>query len=272
MYRIIITSVIILLLLLTSCEKLFDYSPYVIDFDEDNTNVNIKNINKIISDKNEDSVIRIAFTGDSHRKFDELGGFVKSVNSLNISKHIDFVVHVGDIADFGLPKQYLWGNEYLLKLNVPYIMVIGNHDLVGNGGDAYKQMFGDFHYSFVYEKVKFIIVNSNSLEFNYNGKVPDINWLDSELMPSESFDKAVVIFHIPPTLEEFDQSLMPAFVSTLSRYDNVLFTVHGHLHCFDIYTPFPDSITYVNVYGVEFKKFNVIEIRKNAFKVSTYSF
>jgi len=261
-----------LTLILSSCEKLFDYSPYVIDFDEDNTNVNSKNIANITAKENEDSVIRIAFTGDSHRKFDELDAFVESVNTLNITKPIDFVVHVGDIADFGLPKQYLWGNGYLMNLDIPYIAVIGNHDLVGNGGDAYMQMFGDFNFSFVYDNVKFIIINSNSLEFNYNGNVPDLDWLDKELTPSNSFNKAVVIFHVPPTLEEFDQNLMPEFVAILSRYNNILFTVHGHLHHFEVYFPFSGNIEYVNVYSIEYERFNVIEIRKDTFKVDTYDF
>jgi len=260
------------ILLFTSCDKMFDYSPYVIDFDEENTDVNNKNIAKIITQKNTDSIITIAFTGDTHRDFDELNSFVNSVNNLNKTKPIDFVVHVGDIADFGLPKQYLWGNGYLLKLNVPYITVIGNHDLVGNGGDAYKEMFGEYHFSFIYDKVKFIILNTNSLEFNYNGNVPDINWLDTQLKTSDNFEKAVVIFHVPPTLEEFDQKLQPAFLSTLSKYDNVLFTVHGHLHHYEVYTPFPDSIEYVNVYSASYKKFNVIEIKKNDFEVETYNF
>ena len=67
-------------MLFASCEKAFDYSPYIIDFDEENTNVNSKNITKIIKQDNLDGVITIAFTADSHRCYDELDKFVKSVN------------------------------------------------------------------------------------------------------------------------------------------------------------------------------------------------
>ncbi len=256
--------------LFTSCEKMFDYSPYVIDFDEENTNVNNKNIAKIITQKNADSVITIAFTGDTHRSFDELNSFVNSVNNLNKTKPIDFVVHVGDIADFGLPKQYLWGNGYLLKLNVPYITVLGNHDLVGNGGDAYKEMFGDYNFSFIYDSIKFIIANTNSLEFDMNGKVPDINWLESELTPSSNFTKAVVLFHIAPMHEEFDPNLKISFENALKKYNNVLFVAHGHKHDFSVSTPFNDSITYINVYSVEHKKYNVVKIKNDEIKVETY--
>ncbi|HBY52673.1 MAG TPA: hypothetical protein DEH15_09540, partial [Marinilabiliales bacterium] len=66
----------------------------------------------------------------THRWFDETEKFVAKVNQ---NPTVDFVIHVGDLADFGLPKQYSWGNSYLLKLNTPYFVVVGNHDLVGNG-------------------------------------------------------------------------------------------------------------------------------------------
>jgi len=259
------------ILFFTSCEKVFDYSPYIIDFDEENTNVNSKSIVKITKQDNSDSVITIAFTGDSHRSYDELDAFVSSVNSLNEDTQVDFVVHVGDLADFGLPKQYLWSNEYLLKLNVPYIVVIGNHDLVGNGGDAYQQMFGVYNYSFVYDSVKFIVINTNSLEFENNGKVPDINWLRAQLKPDANFSKAVVFFHVAPMHDEFDPSLIKGFREALSENNNVLFVAHGHMHDFSITEPYTDSIPYVNIYSVEHKKYNVIRIENGGFEVSTYN-
>jgi Icc-related predicted phosphoesterase len=251
---------------------MFDFSPYVIDFDEENRESNNKNIDRLVKTENSDSVITIAFTGDTHNFFDEFSGFVNSVNNLNKSKPVDFVIHVGDFTDFGLPQQYKWGNSNLLKLSVPHVVAVGNHDLVGNGGDAYKQMFGNYNFSFIYSSVKFIFLNTNSLEFDYNGRVPNVDWLDLQLQAADNFDKAVVIFHVPPTTDEFDQNLKPDFLTTIAKYNNVLFTVHGHLHHFEVYTPFADSIKYVNVYSVEFKKYNVITIKDNKFEVETYEF
>ena len=260
------------ILLFSSCDKMFDYSPYVISFDEENTNVNNKNISKIIDQKNTDSIITIAFTGDTHRDFDELNSFVNSVNCLNKTKPIDFVVHVGDIADFGLPQQYLWGNGCLLKLNVPYVVVLGNHDLVGNGSLAYSEMFGDYHFSFIYSNIKFVFINTNSREFSFNGDVPDINWLDSQLQPADDFTNAVVIFHVPPMDADFDSALEEDFHTSIAKYNNVLFTIHGHLHNHEVYIPYSDSITYVNVYGVQYDKFNVITIIDDQFEIETYEF
>ncbi|QQS51140.1 MAG: metallophosphoesterase [Bacteroidota bacterium] len=179
---------------------------------------------------------------------------------------------MGDIADFGLPKQYLWANSYLLKLNFPYFVVIGNHDLVGNGSQAYLEMFGVLNYSFIYNSIKFVFINTNSREFKYSGDVPDIQWLDNQLQPNFDFTMAVVVFHVQPTDADFDASLEEDFHNSLSRYNNVLFTVHGHSHGHEIYYPYADSITYVNVFGVENKKYNLIKISNNQFEVETVEF
>lgn len=254
-----------------SCKDTFEYSPYVIDFDEENTNVNQKNIESLLQKKAE-STVRIAFIGDTHRKFDQLESFVYAVNNLNNNKPIDFVIHVGDIADFGLPKQFIWGNSYLLNLDCPYFVTIGNHDLLGNGGLAYSEMFGNYDFSFIFRDIKFIFANTNSREFNFNGEVPNITWLDAQLKPESNFSKAVVIFHVPPMNTDFDINLEKEFSSCIAKYNNVLFATHGHLHNHLVYTPYQDSITYVNVYGIEYNKFNVIEISNDKFEIETYEF
>jgi Icc-related predicted phosphoesterase len=255
-------------MLLSACDGMFDYSPYAIDFSEENMNVNEKNISKLIP-KEPDDTLTIAFTGDTHRFYDQTEAFVEKVNQ---NPAVDFVIHVGDMADFGLPKQYTWGNSFLLKLTVPYFVVVGNHDLVGNGLLAYTEMFGALNFSFIYDRLKFIFINTNGLEFKFNGEVPDVQWLDAQLSPNNDFSKAIVIFHIPPMNCDFDSSLEETFRKTLARHNNVLFTVHGHLHGHEIYKPYEDSITYVNVYGVENMKFNLIKIANNQFDVETVAF
>jgi Icc-related predicted phosphoesterase len=258
-------------IVLSSCDDIFDYSPYVIDFDEENKNVHQTNIERLLKNDVNDT-IRIGFTGDTHRFYDEFEGFVNIVNDVNKNNPVDFVIHAGDIADFGLPQQYLWGNSFLLNLDCPYFVVLGNHDLVGNGNLAYSEMFGEFNFSFIYGDIKFVFINTNSLEFNFNGEVPDINWLDSQLKPGDNFTNAVVIFHVPPMDGGFDSTLEEDFHSTIAKYNNVLFTIHGHLHDHEVYTPYSESIPYINIYGVEYKKFNVIKISDGKFEIETYEF
>lgn len=256
------------LMFFVSCEELFDYSPYQIDFEGENKGVNATNLDRILKTMPSDT-ITIAFTGDTHNYFDELGYFVDKVNTL---PNIDFVIHVGDLADFGLPKQYLWGNGYLLNLDVPYLVLIGNHDLVGNGLEAYNLMFGDLDFSFVYHEIKFVFLNTNSLEFAYNGNVPDINWLEQQLLPTSDFTRAVVICHVPPNDEDFDASLVFEFYQTVSKCNNVMMLVHGHQHHHEVYYPTADSIPFVNVYGAEHRMMTLVKIYQDEIYVEDEAF
>ncbi|MCU4165742.1 metallophosphoesterase family protein [Carboxylicivirga caseinilyticus] len=257
---------------LNSCEINFDYSPYVIDFSDNEKQVHLKNLNKLIEQNTNDDTLRIAFTGDSHRFYDELNAFTQAVNSKNFEQAIDLVIHVGDLADFGLPLQYQWGNNILKQLEIPYFVVVGNHDLVGNGLSAYKEMFGTIDLSFIYRGIKFIFLNTNSREFNFDGSVPNLKWLNNEIQPSPDFTFAIVIFHVPPGDADFDTVLESDFEEILSLHNNVIFTAHGHLHGYEYYRPYSDSIPYVNVYGVENNKFNLIKIIGHDFMVETHSF
>jgi predicted phosphodiesterase len=249
---------------------MFEYSPYVIDFDEENSDLNNKNISKILSKKNTDDTITIAITGDTHRDFDEIEVFAGVVNNLLESEKIDFVIHTGDISDFGLPKQYLWANSNLQKLTIPYIVILGNHDIVGNGEEAYITMFGNENFSFIYDNIKFIAINTNSREYSFNGKIPDVNWLDSQLKPAADFNKAVVMFHVPPMDLDFDNTLEHDFSSTLSKYNNVLIAIHGHTHRFEIYTPYKDGVLYLNIDTIAHENFCLIKISNDTVKIETH--
>lgn len=243
------------LMLMVSCETVFDYSPYCINFTGKDKDVNLKNIDRIINQPANDT-IQIAFTGDTHNFFDELEFFVEKVNAMEA---IDFVIHVGDIADFGLPKQYLWGNSLLSQLKAPYLVTIGNHDLVGNGMEAYMEMYGLLNFSFIYQGFKFVFINTNSLEFQYNGLVPDLHWLEQQLLPSNEFNSVVLVFHLPPGIG-FDPNLEEGFYQTISKFNNVIAVFHGHSHHFEMYYPTTDSIPFVNVYGVEHGMMTTIKL------------
>ncbi len=221
-----------------SCKDLFDYSPYIVDFSPENSSVNAGNIEKL-KGQTPDDTITIVVTGDTHRAYDETASLV---NYLSTIPQIDMVIHTGDFSDFGLPKQYEWINNILLRLKGPYFVTVGNHDLVGNGSYAYQKMFGEMNFSFIYNSVKFIFINTNSREYNFNGLVPDIKWLGNELMPIREFQKAVVVFHTPPFDDDFDNSLETDFHSMIARYGNVLLTLHGHSHRHEITMPYQDSI------------------------------
>ncbi|ELR73281.1 putative calcineurin superfamily phosphohydrolase [Fulvivirga imtechensis AK7] len=167
--------------------------------------------------------------GDTQRFYDESDDFVKSVNQL---ANIDFVVHGGDISDFGLVQEFKWIHEIMSGLKVPYLTVIGNHDLLANGRKVYREMYGELDYTFEYGNYRFIMLNTNSREFNFNGTVPDLMWLKQQLEDNTANKKTVVMSHIPPFDGDFDPNLEQEYAQLLAEDPNVELSLHAHRHSF----------------------------------------
>ena len=56
--------------------------------------------------------------GDSQRWYDETLDFVGEINKRD---DIDFVIHGGDMSDFGVTDEFLWQRDIMNKLHVPYV-------------------------------------------------------------------------------------------------------------------------------------------------------
>ena len=139
-----ITAIFLCCLLVAGCD-LIDYHPYDVDI-KGERDINAKNIQKIEAKCLGKSTIRFIAMGDSQRWYDETVDFVNAVNKRD---DIDFVVHGGDFSDFGLTDEFLWQRDIMNKLKVPYVGLIGNHDCLGTGEDAFRQIFGDTNFSFI---------------------------------------------------------------------------------------------------------------------------
>src|SRR4051812_34652273 len=113
--KLVTTAILFILACLCSACNKFEYSPYQSKTTEDMPgNVNAVNLAKLMAASgNSDDTVTIAFTGDCQRFYDRLDGLVKKVNTI---PNIDFLIMAGDIADFGVLKEYLWINERLQKL------------------------------------------------------------------------------------------------------------------------------------------------------------
>jgi 3',5'-cyclic-AMP phosphodiesterase len=156
---------------LTGCDQ-FEFSPNQNSDQTSPLNLNLLNAAKLRQSADDDTVT-IVFSGDSQRWYDEQERFVNKVNTLS---EVDLVLLAGDISDFGLLQEFKWVHKRLSGLHAPYIGVVGNHDLVGNGRAVFEKMFGPLNYSFVYRGIKFIAHNTNGLE-SPGQNVPDLNWL-----------------------------------------------------------------------------------------------
>ena len=126
-------------LVLSSCD-LLEFSPNDHRAPDSERDLTAKNLNRLLQNPlPAGDTLRFVFTGDSQRFYDDAEDLVQSVNQ---QPGIQFMLVAGDISDFGFAREMRWINDDLRKLKVPYLTVVGNHDLVGNGRKAYEAIFG----------------------------------------------------------------------------------------------------------------------------------
>lgn len=231
-----------LLVLVASCD-LIDYHPYDGRLSSDTeTDINRKNIEKIKAICEGKDTIRFIMISDTQRSYDETNEFMKLFN--RHYANVDFILHGGDMADFGLKKEFEWTHDILSQLKVPYVAIIGNHDIIGNGFTVYQKMYGDENFSFTVGDVKFICLNTNAIEYDYNHPVPDFNFIYNEMMDSTSHKRTIVAMHASPGNEQFNNNVKEIFHYVIKRFPGFMFCLHGHDHNFDVRDILNDGVLY----------------------------
>ena len=103
---------------------MIEYHPYDAHIDG-MTNINQCNIVRIEEGLHDAESFRFAFITDTQRWYDETEDVVAAINQRT---DLDFVIHGGDLTDFGTTKEFLWQRNILNGLKIPYVCLIGNHD------------------------------------------------------------------------------------------------------------------------------------------------
>mgnify|MGYP002783697654 FL=1 len=238
-----------MLFLLAACADVWEYSPKQ-KFDRDSpVGVNTQGVERILSTPGDDTV-SFVFIGDAQRFYEEQEHFVAKVNTL---PNLDFVIVAGDIADFGLLQELEWAHSRLSKLKVPYLTVIGNHDIVGTGEQAFTRFYGPLNYSFTFLGYKFVFHNTNSKEYA-TAIVPDMNWLAREVTdPQASY--VVGVSHVAPFDADFARSLEMEYATLLRNQPNFLVSLHAHQHRHSDGYPYQDGVRYVVAHHFEAREF-----------------
>ncbi|MCB2406423.1 metallophosphoesterase family protein [Hymenobacter lucidus] len=242
---------------LSSCDML-EFSPNDYRAAADERNLTAKNLERLRqAPLPAGDTLRFVFTGDSQRFYDEADDLVASVNQ---QPGIQFLVVAGDISDFGMAREMRWVNEKLRKLKVPYVTVIGNHDSVGNGRKAYEEIFGPLNYSFLYGDTKFILVDTNGREYNFDGHIPNMPWFNQQVSNLEGARRQVVISHVPPQDVDFDPAVRDPYAQALREAKNLVFEMNGHNHSSSIGQPFNDGVWYINSDAFSQRRYMVVTV------------
>jgi len=151
-------------------------------------NWNEKQIKKIGSTETSDEFC-FAVMGDNKNGFHTFNQILEDVENRSPL----FAIDVGDIVYDGEKEKYRIFYDIINGLKVPFLVVIGNHELIDGGRDDYFKIFGDFYYSFNYSNSLFIVLDDANEEYI---KPEQIEFLESEL--KKDFAHKFVFLHVPP--------------------------------------------------------------------------
>ena len=260
---------IIVLLLMTACEETFDVHPYDVDF-HGATSFNARQIEKIESRFANRDTLRIAFISDTHGWYSELK---EEVASLNRRGDIDFVVHCGDLTDTGTSKEYEWSRDILEGISCPWVALIGNHDFLGTGDQAYEVMYGKMDFSFIAGRLKIVCLNTNATEYDYLAAVPNFDFMETEVTAdSDRFDRTVLVMHAPPYSDQFNNNVCKAFRRYLDLFPGLLCCVYGHNHNDTVSDIYQDGLLFYGIDCAEHCNYRIMTITPDGYEMEQISY
>lgn len=245
------------------CSGCFDTHPYDVDFDGE-TGINSRQMAAIEKSCAGKDTLRVAFISDTHLWHAQTRD---EVEALNRCGNIDFVIHCGDMTYTGAAKEYKWCRDILAQLHCPYVALIGNHDFIGTGDEAYEAMYGSKDFAFIAAGVKFICLNTNATEYDDTTSVPNLGFLEAEATGATgSFSRSVVVMHAPPYSDQFTNNVM-AFRNCLDRLPSLLCCVYGHHHCDTMGDILGDGLTFYGIDCAEHRNFRIMTITPNGYEM-----
>ena len=207
--------------------------------------------------------IRFAVLSDTQRWYDETQD---AVNAINARDDIDFVIHGGDMADWGMRSEFERQRDILLQLDVPFVALLGNHDCLATGDLVYRKIFGESHFAFTAGDVRFVAVNTNMLEFRSVDPVPDFDFLEREQMnyPTEA-RRTIALMHAPPCSDQLFGAKADRLHAHLIEFPNLLVAIHGPGHSYAITEPYSDGLTYIQADCIERRNYLIFAIHENGY-------
>lgn len=216
------------------------------------------------------SSYRFAMISDTQRWYDETE---EAVAALNARGDIDFVIHGGDLSDFGATKEFLWQRDLLEKLKMPYVVLLGNHDCLGTGEDVYKKLFGEPNFAFTAATTRFICLNTNAMEYDYSNPVPDFEFIERELNSlSPEIERTVFAMHVRPYEFQFNNNVAKIFQLYVSQFPCAEFCIYGHEHRVMVEELFGDGVIYYGCPNIEKRQYLLFTVDEKGYTYEAVDF
>ena len=186
-----------------------------------------------------------------------LMSIVETINNMDI----DFVVIAGDITDKGNRKQYQLSKNILNKLNKPYYIVVGNHD-IKKSDDIFQEYYGSP------EKIEIVKGRNNGEVYQLlfvdtrgdrdgKGNITNLSW-SFDFSKTNKTIPTLVFAHTPIRcpksiyvqckLKEKELIYGKSMEQELDKFTNLLGVYSGHIHRDSNETK--NGVTYVTIDGL----------------------
>ena len=162
-----------------------------------------------------------------------------TIDTLNrFAPRLDLVVISGDVANSGLPEEYAHAKALLGGLQIPYVVIPGNHDKRVAMGEVFPgdSAGGSFNATRRVSDLDILLIDSTVPGAAYGElDTPTLAWLDAALAAAPT-RPALLFLHHPP----FDSGITymdaiklrnaDALAALLQRHPRALLVAAGHLH------------------------------------------
>ncbi len=169
---------------------LIGYKIYLYLFESDYYSLNIKNINKC-EQKIEQNHFEFAVIGNIKNS---IGIFEKKLIPKLNKNDVDLLISTGNAVLGGSEDKYRVLYRSLEKLNIPYIIGVGEKEIEEFGLYNYYKHFGPLCFSFHLQQSYFIFLDSTDITSQAWQK----NWLLKELQLAQKYKHIFVIINKPP--------------------------------------------------------------------------
>jgi len=250
---------------LTNCNKLVEYSPYQATVSQKLRNTTQKNIELFDAVEIRDS-LKIAAISDSHIAYDDLAD---AIDNINADTTVDIVVFCGDMTSNGILMEFEIFHSHMENLNMPYLTVIGNHDCLANGTHIYTSMFGDVNYSIHKGSYHLVFFKDNVWESD--NTAPDFDWLENEVQTIGTSEQTIVFAHVPPYSDELLGDYEEQYRSILKN-NNINLSVNGHIHKYYQGFYYNDATEYLVVGSTQNRSYATITLSQSGYIIKRVSF
>lgn len=159
----------------------------------------------------------------------------------------DLYLHAGDLVKFGSDRtawKDFFDSGQALYASVPFVTVLGNHEIKGDGGAHFDFFFShERHYSFDSGQVHILVINPfDGLVFSANGphtvsSREQMKFIREDLARNRNQKWIIVAMHMP-LLSTGDYNMNAVLIKqffTLFRKNRVDLVIGGHDHMFEVF-------------------------------------